>query len=242
MGLAQEGTVADIRAHERIGTDRQSPWWWEHRARYHFAAEIVEDSVVLDIACGTGYGGPILLEAGADRVVGVDLSWESLSLAKGELTSGLSLCQADGTSMPIRSASIDVATCFETLEHVVDSPALIRELRRVLQPKGTLILSTPNAFHTRPVDGNPRNPFHVREFYPEELTELLGQHFSTVFLLGQKTHPRYGISPYWELSEQLPRSVWGRARVLSWKLQNRLPFRLKNDLSRLIHRRPFYPC
>ena len=233
--------MVDLGASERIGTDRQSPWWWEHRARYHFAAEMIDRSVVLDIACGTGYGGPILLEAGADRVIGVDLSWESLSLAKRELVSGLSLCQADGTRMPLRSASIDVATCLETLEHVGDASALVRELRRVLRPMGVLILSTPNAFYTRPVNGKPRSPFHVREFYPDELTELLGQHFSNVLLLGQRTHPRYGISPYWQLPEYLPRSVWGRAQVLSWKLQNRLPLGIKNGLSRVIHRRPFYP-
>lgn len=233
--------MAEIEARERIGADRQSPWWWEHRARYHFAAEVIEGAVALDLACGTGYGGPILLEAGADRVIGVDLSWESLAVANRELITGYSLCQADGTKIPLRSGSIDVATCFETLEHVVDSSALVCEVRRILQPKGTLILSTPNALHTRPVYGKPRNPFHVREYYPDELTELLEQHFSTVLLLGQRTHPRYEISPYWELPEQLPRSLWGRARVLSWKLQNRLPFRLKNALSRLIHRRPFYP-
>src|SRR5207302_1833392 len=96
----------------------------------------------------------------------------------------------DGTRLPLRHDSIEVIVSFETLEHVPQFDEFVTELRRVLKADGVLLLSTPNALHTRPLDGKPRNPFHVREFTPNELLALLRGSFRRVQLLGQRTHPR----------------------------------------------------
>lgn len=45
-----------------------------HCARYANILHLVKDKVVLDIACGEGYGSALLMKAGAKRVVG----WTSL--------------------------------------------------------------------------------------------------------------------------------------------------------------------
>lgn len=233
--------IAEKEAVERLDLSPDSPWWGEHRSRYHFASDLSRDAHVLDIACGTGFGGEILLDHGAASVTGVDIERDALLRAKAKAPARQHVVQADGTRLPFVTDSFDTVVSFETLEHIEDASGLIAELGRVLRPHGTLMLSTPNALHTRPVDGRPRNPFHVKEYLPSELSRLLSSHFQSVTLLGQRTHPRYSVSPFWELPENLPEDLPGGLRVLSWKIQNRLPFRLKDAISRSLHHRSFFP-
>jgi SAM-dependent methyltransferase len=62
------------------------------------------------------------------------------------------------TAIPVRSGSVDLAICTEVLEHVADDRSAVAELRRVLSPGGSLLLSvpTPPAVY---------DPAHVREGY-----------------------------------------------------------------------------
>lgn len=228
--------------HERLGLDDpRSPWWGEHRSRYRFAEPYVAGQTVLDIACGSGYGGRILRDAGARLVLGVDVSAAGLAEARTQRRDGFVLAQADGLLLPLADGSIDVVTSFETVEHVGATMQMLAELRRVLRPGGVLLLSTPNALVTRPVDGVPANPFHVREFTPGELGEMLAEHFSEVRQLAQLTHPRFPVSPYWQLPEHLPSGGVDGARVLVWKAGVRLPHVVREGLWRSLARRSFYP-
>jgi len=72
---------------------------------------------------------------------------------------------------------------FETIEHLQDACGLLAEYRRILRPGGCLYLSTPNRALTRWL---PPNPFHVREFTPGEILELVGRHFATVTCFWQR--------------------------------------------------------
>jgi SAM-dependent methyltransferase len=228
-------------AGEFLPVDPSSPWWGEHRSRYHFGARLTAGRRVLDVACGSGFGGPILLVAGARSVLGIDSSAEAIAAARRYARPGYDFAVADGTALPLDAASVEAITSFETIEHIDAHEAFVAELRRVLTPDGVLVLSTPNALHSLPVNGTPRNPFHVREFSPAELRALLGRHFSDVELLGQRPHPRYRPSPYWERPELLPSGVTGRAQVLSWKLAARIPRRLRDSLWARAFGRDFLP-
>jgi SAM-dependent methyltransferase len=46
--------------------------------------------------------------------------------------------------LPFEDASADVVLAGEIVEHIVDTESFLREIRRILQPGGALILSTPN--------------------------------------------------------------------------------------------------
>jgi O-antigen biosynthesis protein len=153
----------------------------EHRGRYLWAASLAADLDVIDAGCGTGYGSEILAEAGARRVVGVDISQEAIdcaSSASSHARTEFSLGSLH--ALPFDDASFDLAVCFEVIEHVEDQPLAIRELRRVLRPGGVLAISSPN----RDVYP-PGNPHHVHEYVPQELEQALREDFANVRLFRQ---------------------------------------------------------
>jgi SAM-dependent methyltransferase len=237
----RRGRAEETAVHEWADPTPGSPSWGDHRGRYHFGAGFVRGRYVLDIACGSGLGADILLDTGAKGVVGVDTAPEALARTRERRPRGASLCRADGARLPFRDGSFGAVTSFETLEHVREPDRLLDELHRVLGPDGVLVLSTPNALHTKPIDGTPRNPFHVREFTPTELENILTARFRQVELLGQAPHAHYEACPYWVLPEHLPKGASGRARVVSWKMQSRLPAAVREGLARALHGRSFYP-
>jgi ubiquinone/menaquinone biosynthesis C-methylase UbiE len=154
----------------------------EHEARYRWAATVVGGKEVLDAGCGVGYGAQICAEAGAARVVGVDLSAEAVAdsvFRAGHLAQFL---VGDLQSLPLAAASFDVVVCFEAIEHVEHGDVVLDEFKRVLRPGGVVLLSSPNRTVYLP-----GNPHHVHEYTPAELEEALAQRFANVALYRQ--HP-----------------------------------------------------
>jgi SAM-dependent methyltransferase len=139
----------------------------EHYARYAWATTIVRGEV-LDVACGTGYGAR-LLERRA-RVSGVDRDGGAIELARSRADGRFVV--AELPPIPFADDAFDFVVCFETVEHIADDEGFVREIRRVLRPRGHLLISTPNRDVSSP-DGMPINPWHVREYTLPALTALL---------------------------------------------------------------------
>ena len=154
----------------------------EHRARYWWAADYVEDKQVLDAGCGTGFGTAILSERRPSRLVGVDISEEAVDRAGDLAPRADELRQADIRELPFADSTFDVVVCFEVIEHIDRQDEALDELRRVLRPTGCLLISSPN----RDVY-TPGNPHHVHEYAREELESALGKRFDHVALFMQ--HP-----------------------------------------------------
>jgi SAM-dependent methyltransferase len=226
-----------IQSHE---TRLNSPWWGIHEARYRFALKYVSGDKLLDVACGTGYGLPILLSA-VKHAIGVDVDTQALVSAAREL-SGLngSLVLASGCHLPFPNDAFDAITSFETIEHLQDRSTFVAELARVLAPRGVCIFSTPNAIYTRPLNGRPRNPYHVYEYLPAEFRGLLTDHFDSVQLLGQRLRPSFAISPFWDDQQEL-HTARERFRLAMWRILNRLPRRARESLSQALWGHPFTP-
>lgn len=158
---------------------------YEHWHRYAWASQMVAGKVVLDAACGEGYGS-FLLSRRALRVTGIDIDSEAVEHARSRYPAeNLGFEQADCTRLPLADDSVDVVVSFETLEHLAEHDELLSEFRRVLRPSGFMLLSSPDK-KTYSDETGYDNPFHVRELYRDEFEALLGRHFPAWRLLGQK--------------------------------------------------------
>ncbi len=158
-----------------------------HINRYIFASGFVQDRVVLDVACGAGTGSKYLVSKGAREVIGVDIAEDSIKQAKiwNEGGNGVEFVLSDAESLPFPSHSFDVVVSFETIEHLKELERFLFECRRVIKKGGIFICSTPNKRIATPIFRTPSNPYHVKEFYPQEFINLVGRHFTDTTAYGQ---------------------------------------------------------
>lgn len=158
----------------------------EHINRYHFASSLTNNKVVLDVACGMGYGSDYLIKNGAKKVIGLDISEESIIFAKNSYkNSNLTFIEGDAaTKLPFEDDYFDVVVSFETIEHIKEYKNFLNECKRVLKTGGVFICSTPNKRYTSEILKK-SNPYHIIEFYPEDFQNLINEHFFSTKLYGQ---------------------------------------------------------
>ncbi len=89
-----------------------------HYQRYKSILELCRDRVVLDIACGEGYGSRILSDTAA-RVYGVDIDAETIAEAvKKYADENLAYMEGSAEKLEFPDDMFDVVVSFETIEHV----------------------------------------------------------------------------------------------------------------------------
>ena len=119
---------------------------------------------VLDLGCGNGTFTAEIARAGA-RAVGVDIAEAALKQARAAHPPlDFRLASIDG-SLPLEDCEFDVVWASEVIEHVADTARWLSEARRVLSPRGRLLLTTPN---------HPRAALLVRGL--ERYCDPLGDH------------------------------------------------------------------
>jgi O-antigen biosynthesis protein len=157
----------------------------EHYHRYFLARDFCTGKDVLDIAAGEGYGSALLAQV-ARSVVGVEIDTAVVEAARLEFQKrNLSYLTGDARAIPLPDASIDVAVSFETYEHFAEHEQFLAELKRVLRPRGLLIISTPDKdIYSGP--GIPPNPYHVREVTEAEFSAALKTQFPNVTMIRQR--------------------------------------------------------
>jgi len=164
----------------------------EHLHRYAMVRDLAIGKIVLDVACGEGYGSAHLAEV-AHQVIGVDVSQDVIGHAihrykRDNLEFRLGSC----TEIPISDSSIDLVVSFETIEHHDQHDAMMEEIKRVLRPEGVLVISSPEKYEYSVVP-NHNNPFHVKELYRHEFENLMGTYFRHVVMYGQRVVYGSGI-------------------------------------------------
>lgn len=166
-----------------------------HVARYEYACGLMQATdVVLDAACGSGYGTEMLARHAA-RLVGLELSEDALEYARvHHQQSNLEFHRADlNQPIPWPDSHFDAIVSLETLEHLTNQNGLIAEFHRLLKTGGHLIISSPDHGVTSRA-GIP-NPFHVAELSKAEFVAMLSSRFEVQTLLGQM---RYRPSKGWK--------------------------------------------
>lgn len=171
--------------------------WAEHLARYAFAARLADGARVLDIGCGTGYGTAELAQH-AQSAAGIDISSDAIVYAREHYPIGnATFLAASATAIPFPSASFDLITAFEVIEHLENWHELLIEARRLLHPRGTFLVSTPNKLYyaeSRAREGP--NPFHTHEFDFAEFRDALAAVFPTVTVLLQNRLESQAFYPH----------------------------------------------
>jgi malonyl-CoA O-methyltransferase len=136
-------------------------------------------ATVLDIGCGTA---EFALENKNWKVVGLDISYGMCEIAAAKK---VAVINADASSLPIKSDSVDAVFSSLALQWLEDPEIAIREILRVLKPQGIAVITTfvdgtleelEQAF--KAVDSKP----HISKFVDSEYLMLRTAHIGGTVL------------------------------------------------------------
>ncbi|XP_032835764.1 uncharacterized protein YafE-like [Petromyzon marinus] len=99
-------------------------------------------NLVVDVGCGSGQGTELLASI-SNKVLGIDVSpsqIEEAMLAKHP--NNITYMVGPAETLPVEDGSVSLLTAF-TSAHWFDLPAFMREVKRVLQPHGCLVIYSP---------------------------------------------------------------------------------------------------
>ncbi|HOW58727.1 MAG TPA: class I SAM-dependent methyltransferase [Candidatus Omnitrophota bacterium] len=214
--------------------------YWEHMQRYLFAKEFLQNKNVLDVACGSGYGSQLLAKNSAASVVGVDLSEEAIDYCKKNYRSeNLSFQVMDAARLKFSEAAFHTIVSFETIEHITNPDSMLAEMKRVLCPQGTIMISTPNNKVYGLLKGD-AHQFHVKEYCLDEFQALVGRHFCIQKMYGQRRSDHYeekiGAYPR-AIKDATKNNIFLRENP--YKIKNLIPNSIRQYLSKKIMNLPF---
>ena len=110
--------------------------YWQRR-RHRIATSWARGAArVLDIGCGSS----VIIQS-LNNAVGMDLSMGKLRFLRRR---GIELVRGSAFALPFREATFDRVISSQVIEHIPYDEALFREMARVLQPGGELIIGTPD--------------------------------------------------------------------------------------------------
>jgi 2-polyprenyl-3-methyl-5-hydroxy-6-metoxy-1,4-benzoquinol methylase len=174
LSLTGERTLPDV--------PEENYWFQRHLVVYEWIAARAHGRRVVDLACGEGYGSAVLGRTAAS-VVGVDANPEAFEHASAKYTAPT--VSFERNMIELWSGDVDCVVFLQTIEHVQDPDAVLERVRELIGPGGVAYISTPNVLTLAP-KGEERsgNPWHVREYKPDEYRALCERHFASVDLLG----------------------------------------------------------
>jgi SAM-dependent methyltransferase len=161
LELTGERTLPDVPA--------ENYWYRRHLAVYEWIADRVAGLEVVDMACGEGYGVGVLARR-ARSVTGVEANPEAFEHARAKYTRpGVDFVR---DLIQNHSEPCDAIVFLQTIEHVEDPEGLLQRFRE-LAP--VVYVSTPNVLTLAPPGAEKSdNPWHLKEYRPEEFRELCG--------------------------------------------------------------------
>lgn len=200
-----------------------------HLYAYETAASLVRPGTrVLDLGFGEGYGSEILAGAGAEYR-GLEVDPEVVAHARNRY--GPVFETYDGSSIRAADGAFDLVVAFQVIAYLTDPVPWLGEIRRVLDPNGTALITTPNRVYRLYEGQRPWNRYHAREYSAAELGQALQTTFSEVTV--------YGILAA-EPIDSVVRARAARARKLArldpFGLRYWLPESLNAPLRRLVRR------
>lgn len=147
--------------------------------RYKYAEKYMKNSIILEGACGYGYGAAYLSNM-CREVHAVDISKENIEFAKNvyKHLNNIEWKVNNVCKLSYENNTFDIYTSFETMEHIsLDQvEKYLSEAWRVLKNNGKFIISTPNKQKRISIN----NPFHIKEYTKDEFEEIIKKYFDIV--------------------------------------------------------------
>ncbi len=197
--IASDKLISDNPIHQRL-------------LKAYIAAKPWISGDLLEVGCGEGRGVEELLPL-ATSYIGLDKIGEIIEMLKGKYP-GMDFRQAViPPFVDFRDNSFDTIVSFQVIEHIENDKLFLQEIYRMLKPGGKAIISTPNITHTLS-----RNPWHVREYTPQQLIDLSKGIFDKVEAKGIG-----GNEKVWAYHEANRKSVQKIMRFDIFDLQHKLP-------------------
>lgn len=157
----------------------------EAAIRYRRAIEWMktrDGQTVVDVGCKFGLLRQYLRDRDLDyRYVGIDIDPETLQrIASSDVRETRErerfICHDLNEGLPVESGSADYVVCLEIMEHLENASAFLEEARRVLKPRGQVVISVPNPYCWMEVLSNlqsrPDGEGHVASFTPQNIDAL----------------------------------------------------------------------
>lgn len=104
---------------------------------HRFISALPQEHNILDAGCGEGVLVEEFSKAGW-KIEGIDLNYESKFVRRGEIC-----------DMPYENSTFDIVLLLDVFEHLeyAKQPRALREIHRILKPKGRLLAAIPNLAH-----------------------------------------------------------------------------------------------
>jgi 2-polyprenyl-3-methyl-5-hydroxy-6-metoxy-1,4-benzoquinol methylase len=174
LALDGERTLPDV--------PEENYWFRRHLVVYEWVAEQVAGRRVIDMASGEGYGADLLATRAAS-VVGVEANPDAFEHARRRYVRDN--LRFERGMVEVYAEPCDAVVFLQTIEHVQDADGVLEHFAAMLAPGGAVFVSTPNVLTLAPPGAKRSgNPWHVREYRPEEFRALCAAHFAHVELHG----------------------------------------------------------
>ncbi len=158
--------IKGVKTAERVSVEMSDNYVFARSVlAYRKAAELISGNI-LELGTGTGYGLQFL-GATAKSLTSLDkinFEAEGVTVPDNVIIKQMKFPPFEG----LENNSFDFVVSFQVIEHIKNHKLFLQEIKRVLKPGGKFIVTTPNKKASLT-----RNPFHVREYTPEQLQKLL---------------------------------------------------------------------
>jgi ubiquinone/menaquinone biosynthesis C-methylase UbiE len=197
--ITSEEIVSDNPIHQRL-------------FKAYVVAKTYVHGEVLEVGCGEGRGVSTLLQH-ATHYTAVDKIGDVIDALQHQYPDSRFLRMNIPPLNGLPDNSFDSVVSFQVIEHIQDDFLFLKEIHRVLKPGGTALVTTPNRKMSLS-----RNPWHIREYLPEELKSLAAKIFGEVKLMGITGNEK--VMKYYDENRK---SVGRLTRFDIFDLQHRLP-------------------
>ncbi len=181
---------------------------WGNATKWYVRNWLPEDknSKIIDLGCGTGTFLKVLESLGYTNIVGVDLSFGQIEIAKAECSIASVYCQSVFDYLENSNEKFDLITGFDFIEHLNKNEILelLKIFNRVLNKNGRVIFQTPN----------PDSPFGMGYRYGDFTHELAISPLALKSLINMNDFNKFEVrecGPY-------PHGIKSAIRLILWNI------------------------